>query len=552
MQVKTKIMLVVLPVVVATAVLVGISSFYAATSGITRVTTEFLQFKAQQLSTYAQGQWDLLVENELQHREEMRRAAQRGVAAYARSIVERDSELILAVDLDGNLTMNTHAVELSADESEQLAALAARDERDLLQLTIDGVERVGAGFYFEPFEVYYVVSEERAVFFAETDRMARQTLLILLVSIAAAIAVLFTLSSFLTRPLNRVVRAMSDIIATGDLSSRVEVEYRDEIGALSHTFNLMTNELQRAYEQIKSYAFDAVLSQKKEQRIRQIFQKYVPQDLISRFFENPEEMLVGDNRQLAILFSDIRGFTGISEHMRPDELVNALNRYFSYMVDVILEQHGIVDKYIGDAIMAFFGAPLARGDEPDRAIRAALGMIAALDSFNAEQRESGNAPFMIGIGVSFGEVTVGNIGTERKMDYTVIGDAANVASRLESLTKEYGVALLVTENVREQSSLEIPWRLVDTVAVKGRSAGVRLYTTEPDPDPHRRDHWHRHNRAMELYYAKHFGEATEEFRELLRSDPTDHLAERMLERALICSREDPGPEWTGVEVMTMK
>ncbi len=208
MQVKTKIMLVVLPVVVATAVLVGISSFYASTSGITRVTTEFLQFKAQQLSTYAQGQWDLLVENELQHRDEMRRAAQRGVAAFARSIVERDSELILAVDLDGNLTMNTHAVELSDAERAQLATLAARDERDLLQLTIDGVEHVGAGFYFEPFELYYVVSEERAVFFAETDRMARQTFLILLVSIAAAIAVLFTLSSFLTRPLNRVVRAM--------------------------------------------------------------------------------------------------------------------------------------------------------------------------------------------------------------------------------------------------------------------------------------------------------------------------------------------------------
>ena len=220
-------------------------------------------------------------------------------------------------------------------------------------------------------------------------------------------------------------------------------------GNTLHTFNLMIDELQRAYDQIKSYAFDAVLAQKKEQGIRNIFQKYVPQDLITQFFENPEQMLVGNNRRLAVLFSDIRGFTGISESMRPDELVHSLNRYFSYMVDVIMEQRGIVDKYIGDAIMAFFGAPVATGKEPDQAIRAALRMVRALEQFNAEQLENGKPPFRIGIGTASGEVTVGNIGTDRKMDYTVIGDTANLASRLAGLTKYYGVPVLVTEKWRQ-------------------------------------------------------------------------------------------------------
>ncbi len=552
MRVRSKILLVVLPVLVATTVLVGASSFLAATSGITRVTEDFLRFKARQLENYAQGQWTLLLESGLADRSDMRRAARRGVESYARSILERETEMILAIDRGGEVSMATRDVELHDDERTRLVGLAEDDARELVQITVGAVDRVAAGFWFEPFELYYIVSEDRATFFGDIDRMARQSALILIVAVLAGVGVLFALSGYLTKPLHRVVRAMTDIISTGDLTSRVAVQYRDEIGALSHTFNLMIEELQRAYEQIKSYAFDAVLSQKKEQRIRNIFQKYVPQDLISRFFENPEEMLVGDNRRLAILFSDIRGFTGISENMRPDELVTSLNRYFTYMVDTIMEHHGIVDKYIGDAIMAFFGAPVSSGDEPDQAVLAALGMTAALGRFNAEQVEANTPPFEIGIGIAFGEVTVGNIGTDRKMDYTVIGDAANVASRLEGLTKTYRVPILVSEDVQTQVTGDIPWRLVDTVAVKGRKAGVRLYTTLPDIGPAVRERWQRHNAAMELYYARRFRQASEQFKRLLNEEPADYLAELMLRRADACVQSNPGPGWTGVEVMTVK
>ncbi|GAB1458041.1 hypothetical protein MASR2M48_33490 [Spirochaetota bacterium] len=199
----------------------------------------------------------------------------------------------------------------------------------------------------------------------------------------------------------------------------------------------MLDELQKAYDQIKKYAFETVLAQKKEEKIRHIFQKFVPQELIDRFFQNPEAMLVGENRELAVLFSDIRSFTSISETMKPDDLVNSLNHYFSSMVDIIMSHNGVIDKYIGDAIMAFFGAPVRRDDDAISSIKAALDMIEALDHFNEQQRGLGKPEFKIGIGINYGIVTVGNIGCDKKMDYTVIGDMVNLASRLEGLYKRF-------------------------------------------------------------------------------------------------------------------
>ena len=249
------------------------------------------------------------------------------------------------------------------------------------------------------------------------------------------------------------------------------VEYHDEIGGLAQTFNLMVGELEKAYGQIKSFAFKAVLAQKREQKIRNIFQKYVPKDVIDRFFKNPESMLVGENRILSILFSDIRSFTTISERMTPDELVDSLNRYFNVMVDIIMAKGGIVDKYIGDAIMAFFGAPVKHEDDALQSVMAGLEMEEALAGFNARQKAAGKPEFQIGVGINYGEVTVGNIGTEKKMDYTVIGDMVNLASRLEGLTKQYHQRLIISETLHEKVKDAVPCRLLDSVAVKGKERG---------------------------------------------------------------------------------
>ncbi len=186
-----------------------------------------------------------------------------------------------------------------------------------------------------------------------------------------------------------------------------------------------------------------VVGSMREARIRQIFQKYVPQELIDEFFAHPESMLTGRNEQIAVLFSDIRSFTTISEAMTPDRL---------------------------------FGAPVRHDNDASQAVFAGLDMIEAVIPFNEQQRERGEHPFNIGVGIDLGEVTVGNIGTERKMDYTVIGDRVNVASRLEGLTKKYGQPLLFSEALAEAAREHVPVRSVAKVAVKGRLAGLEIFT----------------------------------------------------------------------------
>jgi class 3 adenylate cyclase len=321
---------------------------------------------------------------------------------------------------------------------------------------------------------------------------------------------------------------------------------------MSQTFNVMLGELEQAYDRIKNYAFQAVVSQKKEQKIRNIFQKYVPQELIDRFFENPESMLVGENRELSVLFSDIRGFTSLSEGMQPDNLVTALNRYFSVMVDLIMNRGGIIDKYIGDAIMAFFGAPVKHDNDALQSVLTGIDMVDALNRFNEEQRSRGEPEFGIGIGINYGVVTVGNIGTERKMDYTVIGDMVNVASRLEGLTKMYQQPLVISEFLKDQIGDEVPTRILDSVAVKGRRGGIRIYTAARELTEDQQRAWDTHNAAMELYYGRSFEEAAAKFEDVRKILPEDHPSEVMRERCVRMAENPPPDDWTGVETMKTK
>ena len=552
MSIRLKIILVVVPLLIVAMALVAVSSFLVASDAVSSVTEDFLRFKARQLRLYADGQWEILVENELHDREDMRRAAERGVEAYARSIRERDTEAVFIFEADASLRGATVPVEVAEEEGEQLRELIESRPAGLVDATIGGVERVGAGFWFEPFELYYFVAEPRDVFFSDIEQIARQSIIMLVVSVALTIILLIVFSGYLTRPVGRLVEAMTTIIQSGDLHARVPVEYRDEIGRLSHTFNVMIGELSEAYEQIKSYAFDAAVARKKETHIRNIFQKYVPQQLIDQFFEHPEQMLVGDNREIAILFSDIRGFTSISETMRPDRLVEALNRYFSVMVEIIMDRGGIVDKYIGDAIMAFFGAPVRGENDALEAVRAGVGMADALEGFNEEHRAAGMPEFRIGIGLAFGEVTVGNIGTERKMDYTVIGDVVNLASRLEGLTKYYHCPFLVSQSVRARAGDAVEWREIDCVAVKGKREGVRIYTAGERLDGETATAWRLHNEAMGLYYEREFAAAAERFRQveaILAEDTPAHMLRERCERYAI---SPPPDTWDGTEVMRDK
>ncbi len=361
MSIRVKIVLIVVPLLIGALIIGAAASLFTARTAVTRVTVELLDFKTAELEKHVDKQWRLLVENDLTSREEMVQAAQAGIEVFARSIIRNDdTELIIAVDDVATVVMETtpnvrELVELSDPEKQILIERATLGSRELLQTPIGGIERMAMGFRFEPFAWYFLVTQDRDAFFSDIDQIQRQTLLLVVIGSVLSILLLFGFVRVLTGPLTRVVGAMRNIISTSDLSGRVPVDYRDEIGEMSQTFNVMVGELERLTDRIKGYAYEAVLAQKREAKVRNIFQKYVPQELIDRFFQNPDSMLVGENRNLSILFSDIRSFTSISEGIPPNELVESLNEYFSVMVDIIMNRDGMIDKYIGDAIMAVFG-----------------------------------------------------------------------------------------------------------------------------------------------------------------------------------------------------
>ncbi len=553
MSIRWKIFLIVLPLIVATLGLTGGSSYFSTRNGITRIAKDFLGFKANELRKQAESQWTLLVQNNLTEQAEMVSATKAAVEAYARSIIASPTELIVALDTAGSVTMGTDTVQVLPEETAALAALASAKTSDLIpSVRIGGKDRVAKGFWFEPFQWYVLVTEERAAFYSLVNETTYRTGIILLGAIGVGTLLVLIFAGYLTRPLTRVAGTMKSIISTNDLSQRVVVEYHDEIGQLAQTFNLMVEELEKAYHQIKQFAFNAVLAQKKEMKTRNIFQLYVPKDVIDKVLGNPDEMLVGKDEVLAVLFSDIRSFTSISEKMRPDDLVSVLNSYFKVMVDVILKRDGTVDKYIGDAIMAFFGAPIKHEDDGLRSVITGLEMIDALTAWNAGRQKEGKEPFHIGIGIHYGVVTVGNMGMDKKMNYTVIGDTVNLASRLEGLTKYYHQTLIFSESLHAKVKDKMPWRLLDTVAVKGKKKGVRIYTAARRPSSREKEAWQLHNAAMGEYYQRNFSRASSLFKDVQRALPGDEPSRRLLERSQAFLRTPPPAAWAGVHEMTEK
>jgi len=552
MSIRLKIVLIVVPLLVATLALTGVSSYFSASHGITRIAKDFLSFKAQELQTQAESQWRLLVDNNLTGRPEMVAATKAAVEGYARSIIRSPTELILAVGSDGAVQMSTAgALALQGGEQGALAEVAQGRSTDLLTLTVGGVARVGKGFWFEPFGWYVVASEERAAFFDQVNQIAVSTGMILAGSIVAGVVLVLIFARYLTGPLRRVVETMEGIISTNDLSQRVVVEYHDEIGQLAQTFNIMVGGLEDAYRKIKAYALKAAVSRMRERKIKEEFQRYVPREVIEEVLKN-ERKVSGDERIISVMFSHITNYADVTAGLRPDELVQSLEPYFQAMVDTIFDRGGIPDKYISDAVMAFFGAPVKHEDDALRSVLAGLDMTEALATFNTRRVAAGKKPFHVSVGINRGFVTVGTIGTEQKMDYTVIGDPVNLASRLSGLTKVYRQELIFSESLHRSVKDELPCRLLDSVAVKGKKEGVKIYTSRRTLAAREKEAWGLHNLGMAEYYDRSFGKAMRYFGDVLRILPGDVSATLLLERSARYQRQPPPPEWEGVEVMTHK
>jgi adenylate cyclase len=240
--------------------------------------------------------------------------------------------------------------------------------------------------------------------------------------------------------------------------------------------NLSQPVLASSFALFGGVAYQYFVEGREKRKMKKLFGQYVSKDVYEQLVANPAlARLGGQRREMTVLFSDIRGFTSVSERGQPEEIVGMLNEYFTRMVDLVFAHKGTLDKFVGDMVMALFGAPLDDPYHADHAVEAALDMIAELAALNAGWKAEGRPELDIGIGINTGPMIAGNIGSEAIMSYTVIGDAVNLGSRLESLNKQYGTRIIISEATRER--LRRPYRLrpLGDVVVKGKTQPVAIY-----------------------------------------------------------------------------
>jgi adenylate cyclase len=223
-------------------------------------------------------------------------------------------------------------------------------------------------------------------------------------------------------------------------------------------------------------AYQYFVEGREKRAVQRTFSRFVSKDVYEQLVADPASARVGGaRREMSVLFADIRGFTTFTERGRPEEVVAQLNAYFSRMVDVVFAHRGTIDKFVGDMVMALFGAPVADPDHADHAVQAALGMLSALAGLNAGWAAEGKPPLEIGIGVNSGDMVAGIIGSDTVMSYTVIGDAVNLGSRLESLNKEYGTRLIISGATRARLKGRYDMKPLGAVTVKGKSEPVDIF-----------------------------------------------------------------------------
>ncbi|MGH7373469.1 MAG: adenylate/guanylate cyclase domain-containing protein [Candidatus Rokuibacteriota bacterium] len=282
-----------------------------------------------------------------------------------------------------------------------------------------------------------------------------QALLITLLMVLAGLGGAVGLAALLSRPIFRLVRA-TGAIAAGNFNISLPVASRDELGVLTESFNRMARSL------------------REKEMIKRAFTRYVAREVVEEILKNPESMaLTGERRQVTVLFCDVRGFTPMSERMSPEEVVLLLNDFYNLMIETTFKHDGTLDKFLGDAVMAVFGAPIAHPDHSARAIRTALAMQEGIGGLNERRAQQGKEPIAVGIGVSAGEAVAGTVGTEDRMEYTVIGDSVNLAARLESNAKPHQI--LISHRTYERVRDLVEARPLGRIRVKGKEEEVEVY-----------------------------------------------------------------------------
>jgi len=303
-------------------------------------------------------------------------------------------------------------------------------------------------------------------------------------------------------------------------------------------------------------AYNYVSEGRKRRYIQGAFTRYLSPEMVSRIADNPEALaLGGERREITIYFSDIEGFTTISEKLEPERLTKLMNRYLGEMTDTILASGGTLDKYIGDAVMAFWNAPLPCENHALVACKAALGNQKRLVELADEFHKLGYPPVRARIGLNSGPAIIGNLGSPRRFSYTALGDSVNLASRLEGANKAYGSYILISEMTRESAGAAIETRELDFVMVKGKHQPIRVYELiglSGQTDEKLLKKARAFEAALELYRARRFEEAEAAFAALPSAHGPDHASDEYAARCRHFRAEPPPPDWNGSWALTEK
>ncbi len=379
---------------------------------------------------------------------------------------------------------------------------------------------------------------------AKAEEARATTLNWIITAIATTLGLIF--AGFVTRSLVDPVKRLlggTRAVEAGDLDVEILVRTHDELATLATSFNHM------------------VVGLREKERIRDTFGQYVDPRIVKSLLENRIPAERGERQVMTVFFSDLQDFTRLCEGLTPDAAVRFLNRYFSLMSEVIRTRQGIVDKYIGDSVMAFWGPPFTdAADHATLCCLAALEQMARMEAFRAWLPEMfgvahGLPVVNVRMGIASGEVTVGNIGSETSRGYTVIGDTVNLASRLEQANKFYGTRILVNEATRELAGDTLAFREIDSLRVAGKLETVRVFellglaAELSDSD---RQRVKAYEAGLARYRAQDWDAAETAFRECLAIEPKDQPSQVMLARIAAFRQAPPGAEWDGVWVALSK
>ena len=356
-------------------------------------------------------------------------------------------------------------------------------------------------------------------------------------TVLLGLAVAALITNRLSRPVRSLALAMRDV-QRGNLNIQLPVSSTDEVGRLTDSFNFFVQEL------------------RSKERMKQTFGKYIDPRILEHVLAQPgAEAATGGRRDMTVSFADLVGFTSLSERLTPLLMVTLLNRHFGLQALAVQEHHGVVDKFVGDSIVAFWGPPFVKSEEhAGLACRAAQAQLLALDKLRRELPDitglRRDAPAVdLCIGICTGEVVVGNIGSENTRSYTVVGDTVNLAARLERANRVYGTRILVGESTVQAIGSEFEIREIDTISVKGKTETTRVFEVMSmagqlsEESVRLRE---RYDQARRMYLGQDWDRAETIFHECLQIRPNDGPSGVLLERIQFLRRNPPGKDWNGV------